>query len=146
MQVKIVKEKIDSKRLTDIELAKYKKELEIVKKENEVFKEKVDSMEDYQVTKFENRSLKSELQILKESLDSKNQELERDRDRWEKEQRASDQKIMTLRGEVRKAEQDLVIQKQKEQGDMDEMTSKYDAVNGQLKRLQAFIKDHLAKL
>ena len=146
MKVKIVKEKIDSKRITDIELAKYKKELEIVRKENEVLKEKVDSMEDYQVSKFENRAMKSELQILKETLDSKNQELERERERWEKEQRASDQKIMALRGEVRKAEQELVIQKQKAQGDLEEMTSKYDAVNGQLKRLQAFIKDHLAKL
>lgn len=141
-----MKEKIDSKRLSDIELAKFKKELEIVRKENEVFKEKVDSMEDYQVTKYENRSMKNELHMVKEALDSKNQELERDRERWEKEQRACDQKVASLRGELRKAEQELVIQKQKAQGDLDEMTSKYEAVNGQLKRLQAFINDHLAKL
>ncbi|KAI2796360.1 hypothetical protein BLOT_015812 [Blomia tropicalis] len=145
-QVKIVKEKIDSKRLSDIEMAKFKKEMEIMKKENEVLKEKVESMEDYQVTKFENRSMKNELQILKESLDSKNQELERERDRWEKEQRANDQKVISLRSELRKAEQELIIQKQKEQGDLEEMNSKYEAVNGQFKRLQAFVKDHLVKL
>ena len=125
--------------MSDIELAKYKKELEIVKKENEVFKEKVNSMEDYQVTKYE-------LQMVKETLDSKNQELERDRERWEKEQRACDQKVISLRADLRKAEQDLVLYKQKAQGDLEEITSKYEAVNGQLKRLQAFIKDHLAKL
>lgn len=103
-------------------------------------------MEDYSVTKYENRSMKAELQMVKESLDSKSQELERERDRWEREQRAGDQKVIALRGELRKAEQELVIHKQKSQGDLDEMNSKYDAVTGQLKRLQIFIKEHLAKL
>lgn len=145
-QVKIVKEKIDSKRISDIELAKYRKELEITKKENEVLKEKVDSMEDYQITKFENRAFKNELQILKETLENKNQELERDRERWEREQRTSDQKIITLKRDLHKAEQELILLKQKFQADNDEITSKYEAANGQVKRLQTFIKDHLAKL
>ena len=145
-QVKIVKEKIDSKRMSDMELAKYRKELEITKKENEVLKEKVDSMEDYQITKFENRAFKNELQILKESLESKNQELERDRERWEREQRSNDQKIICLKRDLRKAEQESVLLKQKFQADQEEFSSKYEAANGQVKRLQAFIKDHLAKL
>nr|XP_027198979.1 putative uncharacterized protein DDB_G0282133 [Dermatophagoides pteronyssinus] len=145
-QVKIVKEKIDSKRMSDMELAKYRKELEITKKENEVLKEKVDSMEDYQITKFENRASKNELQILKESLESKNQELERDRERWEREQRSNDQKIMSLKRDLRKAEQEVVLLKQKFQADQEEATSKYEAASGQVKRLKAFIKDHLAKL
>lgn len=145
-QVKIVKEKIDSKRISDIELAKYRKELEITKKENEVLKEKVNSMEDYQITKFENRAFKNELQILKETLENKNQELERDRERWEREQRTSDQKIITLKRDLHKAEQELILLKQKFQADTDEFTSKYEAANGQVKRLQTFIKDHLAKL
>lgn len=145
-QVKIVKEKIDGKRMGDIELAKYRKELEILKKENEVLKEKVDSMEDYQVNKYENRALKSELQVVRETLESKCQELERDRERWEKEQRSMDQKLLSAKAEARKAEQELVIQKQRAQSDLEEMSSKYEAVNGQVKRMQTFIKNHLAKM
>ncbi len=141
-----MKEKIDSKRLTDIELARAKKELEIVKKENEVLKEKVDSMEDYQVTRFENRAMKGELAMLRESLDSRAAELERDRERWEREQRASDQKMVALKGELRKAEQELIIARQQSAGDLEEASSKYEAVSGQLKRLQAFVRDHIAKL
>lgn len=127
-------------------MAKSKKELETVLKENEVLKERVDSMEDYQAAKFENRSMKGELALLREALESKSGELERERERWEREQRAGDQKVINLRGELRKMEQELLLEKQKAGGDLEEMTSKYDAVNGQLKRLQAFIKDHLAKL
>ncbi|KAF7493221.1 hypothetical protein SSS_02803 [Sarcoptes scabiei] len=145
-QVKIVKEKIDGKRLSDIELAKYRKELEITRKENEVLKEKVDSMEDYQITKFENKAFRNELQLLKEALNSKNQELERDRERLEREQRASDQKIMTLRHDLRKSEQELMLLRQKSEADNEEITSKYEAANGQVKRLQAFIRDYLAKM
>lgn len=144
--MKIVKEKIDSKRLTDIELARYKKELEIVKKENEVLKERVDSMEDYQVTRFENRAMKGELAMLRESLDSRSAELERERERWEREQRTSDQKIVGLKGELRRAEQELLTARQKAEGDLEEASSRYDAVSGQLKRLQAFVKEHIAKL
>lgn len=98
------------------------------------------------MTRFENRAMKGELAMLRESLDSRTGELERERERWEREERTSNQKLVALKGDLRRAEQELVIARQKAQGDLEEASSKYDAVSGQLKRLQAFVKEHIAKL
>ena len=132
-QVKIVKEKIDNKRLSEIELAKSRKDLEIVKKENEVLKQRVESMEDYQLTKFENKSLKTQLNAIKESLKNKSIELEVEREKLEKSIKQSDEKVLNLKMDLRKRDQELLLLKQKHQGDLDQYENQLEQLKNQLK-------------
>jgi hypothetical protein len=133
-QVKIVKEKIDNKRFSEIELAKYRKELEIIKKENEVLKKSVESMEDYQMTKFENKSLKNELNAIKETLKNKIIEFDCEKEKYEKEFKISDEKVLKMKMDLRKCDQELLLLKQRHQGDLDELNHKLEQINNQLKQ------------
>ncbi|XP_054164764.1 putative uncharacterized protein DDB_G0286901 [Oppia nitens] len=139
-QVKIVKEKIDNKKLLDMELIKTRKDLEIARKENELMKERVDSMDDYQMTKFENKSLKNELNIVKESLENKLTEFETEKQKFEKLIKERDEKVLKLTIDLRKCEQQILLMKQKHQGDIDQFDNKLIQLDNQFKQSKLVTK------
>lgn len=136
-QAKIVKEKIEAKKDYEIELAKLRREYEITKLENEALKSRFQGMQDYQVVKFEKNSLKTELNAIKNSLKSKQQELDSSQDRWEREAKSLGDRVLKLKLDLKKQEEELLLTKQKHQGENNEWSERQEQLTAEVQQLRS---------
>ena len=144
-QAILVKEKIDKKKDTEIEMAKFRKEYEIMKKENEILKSRLEELQDYQVVKFQNNSLKNELKCVKEALKNKITEFDDAKGVWEKEKKKEEEIILKLKMELRKCEQEYLLIKQKHQGEINEWSHKNEQLKLELQHSKSFAQQIAAK-